>query len=102
MILLSEWTGYRKRVFNDLDDESDLEDGRVVVKGPHYNPYPYCTEHGALNKVATWNDGKGGIWRCTGIKERGEKHLDVTQCGVGVKQVEWEDPVGFDLDEDDV
>lgn len=91
---MSEYTGYRERVFEDLDDESHLEEERVVVKGPHHNPYPYCTSHGALNKVATWNDGDGGIWRCTGIVEKGDGHREIEEkCGVGVKQVEWEDPL---------
>lgn len=31
--------------------------------GPSGRPKPYCTEHGAMNKVADWEDNEG-MWRC--------------------------------------
>ena len=93
LVSISDYTGWRRREFEDLDDEAHLSEGRVIIKGRR-NPYPYCHEHGAMTKVAQW-DG-GGIWRCQGIAEHGEGHLEVSSCGIGCKEVPWEDPVGFE------
>lgn len=44
------------------DGNSDFE--TVELRGPtNGKMYPYCTDHGAMNKVAAWEDNEG-MWRC--------------------------------------
>lgn len=76
-------------------DEQDFS--KVVVKGPRYNRKPYCTEHGAMNRV--YVDEEKAFWQCQAITERGDGHREVTgTCDAACKEVEVEDPIGFEFD----
>lgn len=49
--------------YEPIDDgDSDFDKVDFFI-GPSGRPKPYCTEHGAMNKVASWEDNEG-IWRC--------------------------------------
>ncbi|WP_226006052.1 hypothetical protein [Natrinema salinisoli] len=81
-----------------VDPGSEDQDfSKVVVKGPRYNRKPYCREHGALNKV--YVDEEKAFWQCQAITERGDGHLEIVEtCDAACKEIEVEDPVGFELD----
>lgn len=65
------------------DGNSNFQKVELRDSGNTGTDTPHCSEHGAMNKITSW-DEREGIWRCQDITERGEKHLEIEDtCRAG-------------------